>query len=56
MTRRVPLPLAAVAAVGLLAVPARGDSGGSLRAQLRARNEVPIVVSPATGRFRAAVA
>src|SRR5262245_45499088 len=54
--RKVLLPLASVAAVGLLAVPARGQSGGNLRAQLRARSEVPIVVSPATGRFRAAVA
>ena len=56
MTKKLCLPLAAMAAVGLLAVPARGDEARNLRAQLRARNEVPLVVSPATGRFRAVVA
>ena len=56
MTKKVCLPLAATAAVGLLAVPAGGDEARNLRAQLRARNEVPLVVSPATGRFRAVVA
>ena len=52
------LPLAAAAVFGLLAVPVRSDAQGgrNLRAELRARNEVPIVVSPATGRFRAVVA
>ena len=52
------LALAAATAVGLLAVPARSDAqgGGSLRAELRPRNEVPIVVSAASGRFRAVVA
>ena len=59
MTKKVCLPLAAVAAVGLLAVPARGDEAGggrNLRAALKARDEVPLVVSAATGRFRAVVA
>jgi hypothetical protein len=57
MTKKVCLPLLAVAAVGLT-VPASGDGNRSrnLRAELRGRNEVPIVSSPATGRFRAVVA
>jgi hypothetical protein len=58
MTKKVCLPMAAVAALGLLAVPAQGDGSRSrdLRAELRASNEVPLVSSAATGRFRARVA
>jgi CHRD domain-containing protein len=59
MTKKVCLSLAAVAAIGLLAVPARGDGargGKSLRADLKAKNEVPTVVSAATGTFRGEVA
>jgi hypothetical protein len=58
MNKKLVFPVAAVAAVGLLAVPARGDGKGgrNLRASLRARNEVPLVSSAATGTFRARVA
>jgi hypothetical protein len=58
MTKKVCLSVAAVAAVGLLAVPARGDGnrGRNLRADLKSRNELPIVVSGASGSFRARVA
>jgi hypothetical protein len=57
MTKKVCLPLLAVAAVGLT-VPASGDGSRSrnLRARLSARNEVPIVISAATGSFRARIA
>jgi hypothetical protein len=59
MTKKVCLSIAAVAAVGLLAAPARGDggrSGNNLRATLKASSEVPVVVSAAKGSFRATVA
>jgi hypothetical protein len=59
MTRNVYLSVAAAAAVALLAVPARGDgsrSSRSLRADLKASAEVPIVISGANGSFRATVA
>jgi CHRD domain len=58
MTRKVCLPVTAVALLGLLAVPVRGDGNQSshLRAELSAVSEVPIVSSPATGSFRAEIA
>jgi hypothetical protein len=58
MTKNVCLPVTAVALMGLLAVPVRGDGNQSshLRAELSAVSEVPIVSSPATGSFRAEIA
>jgi hypothetical protein len=54
------LAVAAVAALGLSASTASGGGDGhrsrDLRAELRASNEVPLVSSAATGRFRARVA
>ena len=57
MTRNVCVPIAAMAVVGLFAVPVRGDGNRSrdLRAELSADREVPIVSSPATGSFRARI-
>ena len=60
MLKKVSLPVAAVAALGLSVTVAHGDGKGhrsrDLRAELRASNEVPFVSSPATGKFRARVA
>lgn len=57
MTKKVCLSIAAVAAVGLLAAPARGAAPRpNLRADLKASNEVPVVVSAATGSFRGVIA
>jgi hypothetical protein len=59
MFRKLCLPVAAVAALGVSIGTAWSDGGHrsrDLRAELRAGNEVPIVSSPATGRFRARVA
>jgi hypothetical protein len=60
MLKRLSLSVAAVAALGLSVTTARGDGSGQgsrdLRAELRASNEVPLVSSAATGRFRARIA
>lgn len=54
MLKRMTVPLAAMAVLVLAVAPARGDGKSStLRATLSASREVPIVVSGATGSFRA---
>ena len=51
--------LTALAVVGVMAIPVRGDDGGrdgsrrAFRAEMSARQEVPIVASEAKGSFRA---
>jgi hypothetical protein len=60
MLKKVAMPLAAAAAVVLMVAPARGDGDGhkskNLRTELKASREVPVVVSGATGSFRARIA
>jgi hypothetical protein len=58
MTKKAGVAMVAVAMLGSVAAPARGDGqhGRNLRAELSADREVPIVASAATGRFRAVIA
>jgi hypothetical protein len=58
MTKNASVAMVAIAMAGFLVEPARGDGrqSRSLRAELSADREVPIVSSPASGRFRALVA
>ena len=57
MTIQVPTTLTALAAVGVMAIPVRGDDGGggrrAFRAEMSAGHEVPVVASAAKGTFRA---
>ena len=59
MTIQVRTTLTALAVVGVMAIPVRGDDddggGGrrAFRAELSAAREVPVVASPARGTFRA---
>jgi hypothetical protein len=53
MTTQSRTALTALAVVGLMAVPVRGDDGPrTYRAELSAAREIPIVASAATGSFR----
>jgi hypothetical protein len=52
MTTQTRTALAALAVVGLMAIPVRGDSR-AFRAELSAAHEVPVVSSGAGGSFRA---
>jgi len=55
MTKQARAALTALAVVGLMAVPIRGDDGGrgAFRAELLGVREVPLVSSVARGTFRA---
>jgi CHRD domain len=54
MTTQVRTTLTALAVVGVMAIPVRGDDGSrTFRAELSAGREVPVVVSGAKGTFRA---
>jgi hypothetical protein len=56
MTIHVRPTLTALAVVGVMAIPVRGDDGGgrrAFRAEMTAGHEVPVVASPAKGTFQA---
>jgi hypothetical protein len=55
MTTQVRTTLTALAVVGVMAIPVRGDDGGrrAFRAEMSAAHEVPVVASAAKGSFRA---
>lgn len=56
--KRLTLPVAALAAVGLSVTPVQSDSGGrgrSLHAELKGVREVPSVSTVASGSFRARI-
>ena len=57
MLKKVAMPLVAAAAVMLAVAPARGDGDGhksnNLRTELKGAREIPVVVTGATGSFRA---
>ena len=56
MTTQVRTTLTALAVVGVMAIPVRGDDDRgrrAFRAEMSAGHEVPVVASPAKGSFRA---